>query len=83
MTDFTEQEITRLKELLSDEGFNEFVQYVDIAAADYKLKAARRLIIQAWRQRAVIVVGILTLMATIWEKLTQYTGGALRWLLGQ
>lgn len=83
MTKFTEQEIAELKALLSNEGFSEFVQYVDMAAADYRLKSARRLIVQAWRQRLVILMGALTLIATLWEKLTQMTGGAIRWLIGQ
>ena len=83
MSHFDDEEIRKLKKLLAQEGFDDFIEYVDLAAADYKRKAAWRLLIKTSRQTLVLFGGFLMLLATTWEAVTKNLGGFLRWLIGQ
>lgn len=83
MEPLTDDQIRRLKVLLQHEGLEKFLPYAEMAAAEAKLSAARRLVWRTYRQIFVAGVGGVIAVATFWESATRTAGAFVRWLGGQ
>jgi len=83
MDPLTDDEIRRLKDLLRHEGLSKFLPYAELAAAEAKLSAARRLVWRTYRQIFVAAVGGVIAVATFWDSATKTAGAFVRWLSGQ
>lgn len=79
----TDDDLRRLKELLEHEGLEAFLPYMEQAAAEAKLTAARRLLWRTYRQMFLVLSGTVVAGAVFWEKATAGLGGFLRWVIGQ
>lgn len=83
MGQFSDEEMQRLRDLLTHEGLDAFLPYAEQAAAEAKLSMAKRLVWRTYRQIFIAVTGLIIAIATFWEKATQGAGGFVRWLIGQ
>lgn len=81
--DLSEEQLARLEELLKSEGLQEFLPYAKQAAAEAKLRAARRLVATAYRQMFIGMVALIVAIATFWDKFKGGLKGVITWAAGQ
>lgn len=67
MNGLSEEEINKVRALLEHEGLYEFLPYVEQAAAEQKLSAARRLLWKQYRQLIIGLAGLLGALVMISE----------------
>jgi len=79
----TEDQMRRLRAILTHEGLEAFLPYAEQAAAEAKISAARRLLWKTYRQMFVALVGLIVAVATFWEKTLGGVKAFLQWAVGQ